>query len=415
MKIYPGSLAGEIPAVSSKSHAHRLLISSALSRNKSTVEINNVSDDISATIRCLEAMGAEIERIGNLFHISPIKGKKNPVLNCGESGSTLRFLLPVACALGLEPTFTGEGRLPERPLSPLYEELTAHGCRLSGKTLPLKAAGRLTGGEFSIAGNISSQFLSGLLFALPITEEGGEIRILPPVESASYIDLTANTLKSYGIEIKKAENTFAVKGNQTYSAPEYSKAEGDWSNAAFWTAAGAMAGDIRCDGIDRDSPQGDRKIAEILKAFGCVIFQEQDSVRTEKSDLKAISINAADIPDLVPILAVTASAAEGTTEIYNAQRLRIKESDRLHAIADCISKIGGDIKETNSGLIIKGKKTLDGGTVNGYNDHRIVMSMAIASLICKNPVIINGAEAVNKSYPDFFADFKKLGGKFDVI
>lgn len=412
VKITGHNMSGTLSAIDSKSHAHRLLIAAALCDAVPDVIIGSDSADIKATRDCLCCLSQE-----------------RPVLDCGESGSTLRFMIPVTMALKSEAVFKGRGRLPYRPLSPLDEEMEKHGC-LFDKGEPAgegpqdicRIKGRLCSGDFHIPGNISSQYITGLLFALPLLDGDSTIHVTSPLESINYVTLTLQVLEQFGIMIETETlngcPVYKIRGNQKYTAPsDKVMAEGDWSNAAFWIIAGLIGngGAIYYDGLSNDSAQGDKAIIELAAQMGGSVSYCHGQYRTAKSQLDAIDIDASDIPDLVPVLAVAASAANGTTHIYNAGRLRLKESDRLSTVCDCLKKLGADITEEPDGLIIRGLTKLKGGTVNGYNDHRIVMAMSIASLICEDPVIIEGAEAVNKSYPGFFQDFRLLGGEVNVI
>jgi len=425
VRISPSRLHGEVKAVASKSDAHRSIICAALSDVPTTIRIDTFSDDILQTVDCVKDLGACVEmKAQDFVRITPIpfasSGTDQTVsshayLDCGESGSTLRFLLPVAAALGGRVTFTGKGRLPDRPLSPLLEEMEGHGCRFSSDRLPLTVEGPMTGGIFNLPGNVSSQFISGLLLALPLTKAGGGITLSTPPESSGYIDMTISSMKRYGIRVDITEDGYFIEGGQRYRSPGRLEVEGDWSNSAFWLVAGALSGEVACTGLNPDSVQGDSLIVDILSIMGTVISRSGTAISARHSLLNAVEIDASGIPDLVPILSVAASVADGTTVIRNASRLRLKESDRLYAVTDCLTRIGAQICELDDGLMITGKKELSGGSVDGYNDHRIVMAMAIASTVCRSDVIISGAEAVNKSYPRFFEDFRMLGGVADVI
>ena len=411
VEITPHSLSGSVEAVASKSHAHRLLIAAALSDEKPEVSISTTSKDIEATKDCLAQLNQDI-----------------PVLNCSESGSTLRFMIPVTMALKDEAVFMGAGRLPYRPLFPLDKEMEAHGCRFimnqpDGEDLQEICCikGRLQPGTFTLPGNISSQYITGLLFALPLLDGDSRICLTSPLESFKYVDITLDVLKQFGIavevEMKNNCPVYSVRGNQKYTPSGDITAEGDWSNIAFWIIAGILSkGDgILCRNLRSESLQGDKEIAALASAMGGNISQNGTDLMVSANQLKAIDIDASEIPDLVPILSVAAATAEGTTHIYNAGRLRIKESDRLAAMYDCLTRVGADVTEEAEGLIIRGVPALKGGTVSGYNDHRIVMAMAIASIVSGQPIIIEGAEAVNKSYPGFFEDLKSLGGEVRVI
>ena len=383
----------EIKAIASKSDAHRALICAALSENPCEVIMDTTSKDIEATKRCLENLKC---------------GRKE--FYCGESGSTLRFLLPVVAALGVETHFYPEGRLPQRPLSPLYEEMEAHGCILSKPGLvPFIVKGQLTPGDFTIPGDVSSQFISGLLFALPLLNNDSNIFITGKLQSEDYIKMTIDTLMRFGIEIKKTAKGYFVKGNQKYISPDVYKVEGDWSNAAFFLAAGVFIEDgITVTNLNPYSIQGDKKIVELLNEFGACVTTSGTSVTVKPGKLKGIDIDVSQIPDMVPALSVIASGAKGTTNIYNAGRLRIKESDRLKTVRTVIENLGGRVKELEEGLVIEGTGTLKGGNVTSFNDHRIAMMAAVASLICEDKVKIEGSEAVNKSYPDFYKHMEML-------
>ncbi|MDD2402692.1 MAG: 3-phosphoshikimate 1-carboxyvinyltransferase [Clostridia bacterium] len=442
VKITPAALGGSIRAISSKSDAHRILICSALADKPTKIKLGAVSKDIKATLSCLEALGCRIDFIDNdTLVITPVweNIKYDTQIDCDESGSTLRFLLPVIASLGITSHISGKGRLPKRPLSPLKEELSAHGVKFSGEQLPLCISGKLESGKFSLAGNVSSQFITGLLFALPLANKDSEIVLTSKIESKGYIDMTVSTLRRFGIEIEESENSYKVKGCQKYISPqtinenikdgtketineavsEAINVDGDWSNAAFWLVAGAIARinseGITVAGLDMKSCQGDKEIVNILRKFGANVHVDGSSVSIKKGKLIATDIDASQIPDLVPIIAVLASVSSGTTKIYGAKRLRIKESDRLSSVCQLIAGLGGDITERDEGLIIKGRERLIGGRVDSCSDHRIAMAAAIASTVCENTVMIENAQAVEKSYLNFWSDFKMLGGKFNVI
>jgi len=410
---------GQVRIISSKSDAHRSLIAAALAEEESVLFVDGWSDDLEATIRCLEALGAEIYKEPSGIEVVPINRNldKAAVLDCGESGSTLRFLLPVAAALGKTATFTGQGRLPERPIGILLEELAQHGCSVSGDKLPLEVSGQLKSGVFTLPGNVSSQFITGLLFALPLLEGDSEIHLTTEPESKGYIDMTLKTLKTFGIEVRNREHGWYILGGQSYSGPRMRFTEGDWSNAAFWLTAGAIKGSVGCQGLDMESAQGDRAIVSILEKFGAETKMILNQITATNKEMKGIYIDAAQIPDLVPVLCVAAAAAEGETVISNAGRLRLKESDRLAVMAECLKKIGVNVQEREEGLIITGGYNPPEGEVviDSHNDHRIVMAMAIAAVSLGVDIVIENADAVNKSYPSFFIELKKLGGVVDVL
>ena len=300
--------------------------------------------------------------------------------------------------------------MPERPIGIYLDCLPKAGVKCTTKSgLPLTVEGQLQAGTFEIPGNVSSQFITGLLFALPLLKEDSKIILTSPLESVAYVDITINVMKKFGVIIETTDYGYFVKGNQKYIPQNYTT-EGDWSNAAFFMTAAAIKGDITVTGVDKNSAQGDKEIAEILKRFGAKVEFTDNSVRVQKGDLKATDIDARQIPDLVPILAVCATFAEGTTHITGAERLRIKESDRLSAIANAINKLGGNVIEKPDGLVITGVNSLKGGTVQGVNDHRIVMAMSVATLMATDTVTITDMESIKKSFPNYFEEYNRLGG-----
>ena len=413
----PSVLSGTIQSISSKSHAHRVLICAALSEKPTKIYCNVMSKDIAATIACLKSMGTEIITDGDTITVIPKEFNKDSSLDCNESGSTLRFFMPVVSALGMSATINGCGRLPQRPISPLKEEMEKKGVTFhTGNVFPLHLSGQLQSGEYEIQGNISSQFITGLLFALPILQGDSKLKLIPPVESKSYLDITVSVLRQFGIEIQEKENLYIIKGNQKYTSPEEIRVEGDWSNASFFLCAGALCEKgVTVTDLDTNSPQGDKKILEVLKNMGADVSISGNEITVKKNKLNGITVDASDIPDAVPVISVVATACEGVTTIINAGRLRIKESDRIASVMDMLSSVGADVTETDDGITIRGGNILMGGTVNGYNDHRIVMSASILSSLCKDKVIITDGNAVEKSYPDFFTDFNNMGGNANVI
>ncbi len=399
IKITPKKLSGKIEAISSKSDAHRVMIAAALSATATDIKLNILSRDMKATADCLENMGAKIDMSGDTMHIEPIKTPKdNALINCAESGSTLRFLLPVVSALCKNATIVGSGKLPERPLSPLIEELEKNGGGFLTKKLPITTKSKLSSGKFTLPGNISSQYITGLLFALPLLKGDSDIILTTPLQSKGYVDMTLDTLEKFGIKILVTDNGYHIKGEQVYTSPGNIQIEGDWSNSAFWFTADFLGGNVEVSGLDNNSKQSDKAIISILK---------------ELSD--GTVIDAGNIPDLVPIICVAACGICGKVSITNISRLKLKESDRILSVKRLISDLGGQITATDDIITVYGKGFLTGGVIESFNDHRIAMSAAIASLICKNDVIIKGAEAVNKSYPGFFDDFNLLGGNSYVI
>ena len=410
--IKPSGLCGTVKIPPSKSDVHRAIICAALAKGVSTVSPVAFSEDISATIDCIKALGAEVSVDGDKVTINSTKIFENKTADfqCRESGSTVRFFIPVAAAGGVNGTFNGKGRLPQRPLGVYTDLLPKHGveCITSGG-LPFEIKGQLASGKFDVPGDISSQFITGLLFALPLLDGDSVIHLTSPLQSKGYIDMTISVQKQFGVEINVDGEDYIIKGNQKYKPCDYIT-EGDWSQAAFFLVGGAIGGNVTVEGVKKDSCQGDKEIVELLKRFGADVEQGDYSVRCKAGNLRAIDIDASQIPDLVPILAVCASFAEGTTRIYNAERVRLKESDRLAAISDCLNGCGGNVAETEDGLLIKGAESIRGGFAEGYNDHRIVMSMAIAALRSESEIVISDKESITKSYTNFFDDYKALKG-----
>lgn len=413
IKVFPSPLSGKIGAIASKSDAHRLFICAFLSNTKTKIKLSTSSVDIDTTLNCLSSLGAEITRENGVVEIVGSQIANDCTLDANESGSTLRFLIPVATALCDKVTFVGRGRLPERPIGELLDALKENGVSFSSDKLPFTTSGRLKSGIFKLPGNISSQYITGLLFALPLLEGDSEIRLTTNLESKGYIDITLSVLKKFGIEITKSENSYFIKGCQRYISPNLAFVDGDWSNSAFFLVSGAIKNSLAISGLDINSPQGDKAITDVLKRFGAKVTIGKE-VTSHQSLIKGTTIDISEIPDMLPALAVLASFAEGRTEFTGGKRLRIKESDRLKSVADMINSLGGKAKELEEGLLVDGVG-LKGGEVNSHNDHRIVMAAAIGGALGSGIVTINGAEAVNKSYPSFFEDFEKLGGKYCVI
>lgn len=418
VQIDPGVINGTVRAVASKSDAHRTFILAALADGPTEIILADVSQDIQATTDCLRALGATIhESKQGVFLVEPIReAAKSARLDCRESGSTIRFLLPVAMALCEEAAFTGCGRLPERPLSPLKEELEQKGCVFEGARLPLQVTGRLKGGCYTLPGNVSSQFVSGLLLALALLETGGEIVLTSRLESRGYVDMTIAAMRKFEVTVEESDAGYRVPGGQRYRSPGRVQVEGDWSNAAFFLAAGAMNGDVTMTGLTLDSVQGDRKLLSILREMGAdVAVNEDGSVRVRACALRGVAIDARDVPDLVPILAVLGARAEGVTRIVHAERLRIKESDRLYTTAHNLKAMGVDIREEPDGLVIYSTGRLRGATLESFHDHRIAMAMSIAATVATGPTIMLQAQAIEKSYPRFYHDLIALGGNVHVL
>ena len=392
LTIYPSTLSGNIQAIPSKSQAHRLLICAAFSDGETTMICPQTNEDIQATASCLNAIGAKITRTDAGYHIVPVKAiPTSTEIDCGESGSTLRFLLPVVCALGIDTTIHMYGRLPYRPLTPLWEELERMGCTLTRPTdTTIHTSGKLRSGHFSISGNVSSQFISGLLFAAALLSGNSKIEITGKIESVPYIEMTQLALRTFGVRT----DHFVVDGCFPFHTPGQLTVEGDWSNAAFFLAAKALGNPVEVTNIDSHSPQGDRAISDILSKI--------DSWQ---------SISAADIPDLVPILAVVAGAKNGA-EFTDIARLRLKESDRVASVCNLLNNLGAEASSSENAIIVKPGK-YHSCKIDAVGDHRIAMAAAIGATVADGPVTIMGAECVAKSYPSFWDEYKKLGGRYE--
>ena len=391
-----------------------MLICAALADSPCSIVCRSINRDMEATANCLNALGASITYADGKFNVTPItQVNKGATLECGESGSTLRFMLPVAAALGTDATFTGQGRLPERPLSPLYEEMTAHGVKMSENgRMPLKCEGKLPAGLYTIDGGVSSQFISGLLMALPLTGIQSKIVVTGKQESASYIGLTLNALKQFGIDIQTVTDGYIIPSGQEFTTPANQVAvEGDWSAAAFWITAGvAGSKPVTCTGLDYEcSAQGDRRIVNVLRSMGADITTAAGTITARPSNLTAVQIDCADIPDLVPILAVAASSAQGTTIFDNIRRLRIKESDRVQSILQLLGAAGICAYASDNTLTVTGGPARN-TPYNPSGDHRMAMAAAILASVGNVKITISDAECTAKSYPAFFDDFNALGG-----
>lgn len=407
IKIQPSKLEGTVKIPSSKSYSHRMLICAGLSDGKSVVSGITFSKDIYATISSMTALGAEFEINGDTVTVQGISElPENAVIDCCESGSTLRFLIPIACALGIPSEFLGQGRLPQRPIDIYIRELSKNGIEFDySNTMPFSLSGKLKSGDFYLEGDVSSQFVTGLMFALPVLDGDSKIIMKSHLESKPYADMTVSCLNLFGIEITETDYGYFIKGNQKYISHNCT-VEGDYSQAAFFFTANAIGNNIKLENLSENSVQGDKKILEII---------DEMCYNGKNGRLGHFKTDCSDIPDLVPILAVLGSFGSEKSFILNAKRLKIKESDRLLAISSVLNEIGGKVTALDDGLIIEPVDEFRGGEIDSFGDHRIVMCGAVASTRSKNPVIIKGADAVSKSYPDFFGDFKKLGGNFNVI
>ena len=390
--IYPGKLSGAVRAIPSKSQAHRLLICAAFADSPTVLDCPDTNQDIEATADCLRALGATILRTDNGYVVTPVANlPQHAVLDCRESGSTLRFILPVACALGVSSTIHMSGRLPYRPLSPLWEELERMGATLSRPTeSTIAVEGQLQPGEFIISGSVSSQFITGLLLASALLPGTSKITVTGQLESKPYVDITKQVLTLFGVS---SENNI-IKGHLPLISPKNVCVEGDWSNAAFFLAANQLGSCLTVENLDCNSTQGDRAIAEILE-----------------QDMDNPTISAADIPDLVPIMAVLFGAKQGA-QFTNIQRLRMKESDRVASVSNMMNRFGILAKSTDTTLTI-GSGVFHSCTIDAAGDHRIAMAAAIGATMATGPVTILGAECVAKSYPTFWEELQRLGGNYE--
>ena len=417
--ILPGMRSGTVEVPSSKSELHRLIIAAALSDRETAIVSRGLSEDAEATVRSLRALGSDIEisREGasETVIVKPLKKKGNDRkdLYVGESGSTLRFLIPLAGALKEDAVFHRAGRLSARPLEPLLTELAAHGMSFREEGEALFSSGNLSAGRFTLPGDVSSQFITGLLLALPVLTEDSELLVTGRVESESYITMTLDVLERAGVRVTVSETEcgrlFQIPGSQCPRLPGTVTASGDWSGAAFFLALGALSGEgVTVEGLSASTAQGDREILNLLRRFGAKVKTADGWVTVSKGTLQGCSVDASMIPDLVPVLAVVAALSEGETVITHAERLRLKESDRLKTTAALLNALGGIAEETPDGLKITGVKQLKGGTVSSAGDHRIAMSAAVAAAGSEHEVIIEDPDVVKKSFPGFYEELEKL-------
>lgn len=418
--IQPHPIGGTVQVPPSKSLSHRALICAALSDGESVLDHLLVSEDIVATCDVLEAFGAKIEKLNEDGSKLKMIGCGRPsadhvTLDCHESGSTVRFLMPLAALNAAEVTLTGRGRLPKRPLEPyrpIFNASQINWQTAGDDALPLTLSGALKPGDYTMPGDVSSQFISGLLFALPLLNGLSTLRITTALESRPYVDLTLGVLKYYGITIDVSEDGrfYAIPGGQHYKPADFS-VEGDYSQAAFWFAFGVNGKAMRCENLPKTSLQGDAAIIPLIRQMGGQIDWQDGAWVAKPSARHGIDMDVSQCPDLMPILAVLAATAEGRSRILGAGRLRLKESDRLSAMADLLTRLGVRVEEAPDGMTIWGAGQLKGGEIDAVNDHRIAMAAAAASECCSDPLTIHGAEAVRKSYPDFWQDFRQNGGQ----
>ncbi len=390
--VFPGRLRGTVTAIPSKSVAHRMLICAGFAKESTQLVCPEINRDIEATARCLQALGVGITRTDTGYKITPaLSIPQSAVLPCGESGSTLRFFLPVVGALGVDATFCMEGRLPQRPLSPLWEEMERMGCSLCRPTeTTLHCCGQLKPGSYTISGGVSSQFITGLLLAFALMKGNSSLSVTGKLESKPYIDITMHAMAQFGVDSKN----FVVNGTGHFRSPGTIAVEGDWSNAAFFLTAAALGNDITTANLDPHSPQGDRAIAALLPQLK-----------------NHCTVCAADIPDLIPILAVYAAANQGAI-FTDTGRLRLKESDRVASVIWLLEALGGKAEATEDTLTVYPAR-LTGGVVDACGDHRIAMAAAIAATVSNGPVTIFGSQCVEKSYPSFWEVYQALGGCYE--
>lgn len=427
-----GFTGGDLRLPPSKSTAHRALLCAALSGGRSRVSEIDRSRDMEATLGALRALGVHTHYDSAAksvtLNAAALGDNSGGEIECLESGSTLRFLLPIAAALGGAWRFTGQGRLPQRPLTVYEKLLPEHGVsyrRTGEDQLPVILSGRLQPGRFSLPGNVSSQFVTGLLLALPLLEGDSEIVLTSPLESAGYVEITRSVLADFGVAVEPAEHGWRVPGGQRYQAPEDYAVQGDWSQAAFFLCMAALdpaGGTVRLHGLDPASPQGDRACVALFEGFGLstrwengVLVACNPHCSRPFGGLRGQEIDAAQIPDLVPALAVCAALSRGESRIVGAGRLRWKESDRLAAMEQALNALGGQVSSTEDSLVIQGVERLTGGRALGQNDHRVLMALAAAALRSSGPVSVTDEDSIEKSYPGFFHDFEKLGGNAHVV
>lgn len=420
MVVHPGELNGAVCVPPSKSLSHRAILAGAMAEGESRIDNIIYSQDIDATLNAISEMGAWVEKEYDSVFIKGVGGRIDPsekVIHCGESGSTLRFMIPIATALCPSMRFEGSGRLVTRPINDYFPIFKASDIQfIYDDQLPLITTGFIKPGRYRIRGDVSSQYVTGLLMAAPLLDGITEIEIEGELESKAYVDLTLDVLKDFGIGFKRSGyQSFEIEGVQSYQGRNY-YVEGDYSQSVFWIVAAMLGGRLALSGLNRTSAQGDRAVLDTVISMGGHLSYEKDLVVASKSATKGIRIDASEIPDLIPALSVLAAFSEGETTIFNGDRLRIKESDRIASTVDILSRLGADVRETADGMVIVGKEKLEGGvTVQGHGDHRIVMAAAVAATHCRKPVTIEGCGAVKKSYPHFFETFRRVGGRVDEV
>lgn len=419
VKITPTKLQGVVQVPPSKSLAHRAIICASLAKGVSRIDNIEYSKDIQATIKAMKSLGTKIKEYDNYLIIDGTSTftKQNSEIDCEESGSTLRFMVPISIVEENKVHFMGRGNLGKRPLDTFYEIFDRQniGYIYKKDVLDLYVVGKLKPDHYLIPGNISSQFITGLLFALPLLKGDSIIEITSPLESKGYIDLTLQMLNQYGIKVINNDyKSFIVMGNQEYTACDY-RVEADFSQAAFYLVAGAIGNDVILKDLNLDSLQGDKATLDILEAMGAMINVVNEGIKVTSNELLATTVDASQCPDVIPVVCVALALAKGKSAVINAKRLRIKECDRIVATSSQINELGGIVTELSEGMIIEGVNEFQGGNCLSYDDHRIAMMLAIAATRCSHSVIIDNMECVEKSYPSFWEDYQSLGGVIDVI
>jgi len=411
--LHPGRLSGVLAVPPSKSVAHRAIICSALAKGESVVSPVDVSDDMRATLMCMTALGAHWQREGNSLRINgqAFPPKPCPDMDCLESGSTLRFAIPLSLILAGGGTFHTKGRLKERPLGPYEIIFKQQGIMLEKTEDGFSIKGNLTAGRYELPGDVSSQFVTGLLLALPLLDGDSQIHLTSPMESEGYVQLTLDAMAVFGVTIHRPDAfSFLIPGGQAYSPRAY-QVEGDYSQAAVMLCASALGSNVKLQGLNPNSHQGDWAVAGILEQMGASTSMDERTFSMESRPLHGLVIDGGQIPDTLPMLALTMCLSEGESRIENAGRLRLKECDRLHATVTELTKLGADIRAEGDAIIIRGQKSLAGGvSVVSYDDHRMAMMLSIAALHCKEPIILDNPACVKKSWPSYWEDYLALGG-----
>lgn len=425
LRITPTTLEGTVRAPSSKSMGHRLLVAAALGDGPATVVCPDVSEDIDATARCLSALGATVRRVGDGFAVDPLPapgdGPTSPLLDCGESGSTLRFLLSVAAALGTGARFTGAPRLFERPLAPLDAQLGLHGVAVERVADGVRLDGRLSPGAFALPGDVSSQFVSGLLLAAPLMDGTTTVTVAGPVASEPYIELTTAALGRVGTAVTVRRQgapevvRYGVAGGRPPAPAGPLVVEGDWSGASFWLAVGALGNPAAVSGLDPSSLQGDRAVLGALALLGAKVWRGPSMVSVSPDHPRAHTVDIDQTPDLAPPIAAVAALGPAGSRITGTARLRLKESDRVETVRACLAALGAPVELEGDDIVTGGAASFSGGTVDAANDHRIAMMAAVAATRATGPVTILGAQCVAKSYPRFFDDYTALGGRVEEV